>query len=149
MKIILLKDILKIGRKYEIKNVSDGFAFNSLIPKGLAEVATASAVKRAEKMKSEDTTHKKVQEDLLLMNIKAIDGMTLEISERANEKGHLFAGIHKEEIIAKVREKKSIDLLPEFIMLKRPIKEVGEFEIEIKAQDKKAKLKLVVTGIKF
>lgn len=146
MKIILLKDVPKTGKKYDVKTVSDGFALNSLIPKGLAEVATPAALKRAEKMKSEDTAHKKVQEDLLLMNMKAIEGVTLEISEKANEKGHLFAGIHKGEIISVLKAKKSIDLLPDFIILEKPIKEVGEYEIEIKVSDKKAKLKVVVTG---
>ncbi len=146
MKIILLHDIAKIGKKYDVKNVSDGHALNLLIPKGLAIVANDSALKKVEKLKSEDTAHKKIQEDLLLMNLKSVEGMTLEISEKANEKGHLFAGVHKEEIIAKMKEK-HINLLPEFIVLEKPIKEVGEHAIEIKVQDKKAILKLVITAL--
>jgi large subunit ribosomal protein L9 len=87
-----------------------------------------------------------VQEDLLLMNLKAIEGVTLEISEKANEKGHLFAGVHKEEIIAHMKKDKHIDLLPDFIVLEKPIKEVGEHSVEIKVKDKSAKLKLVITA---
>ena len=147
MKIILLQDIPKIGKKYDIKNVSDGYALNLLIPKGLAEVATPVALKKAEKLKMEEAGHKKVQEDLLLMNLKSIDGVTFEIKEKANEKGHLFAGVHKEEIIAHMKADKHIDLLPEFIVLDKPIKEVGEHTVEIKAKDKSAKLKLIISAL--
>ncbi|MDO8482278.1 MAG: 50S ribosomal protein L9 [bacterium] len=146
MKIILLHDVAKVGRKYDVKNVSDGHALNLLIPKGLAVTANASALKRVEKLKLEDVAHKKVQEDLLLMNLKAVEGTTLEMSEKANEKGHLFAGVHKDEIIAKMKSDKHIDLLPDFIVLDKPIKEVGEHTVEIKVKDKTAKLKLVITA---
>lgn len=90
---------------------------------------------------------KKVQEDLLLMNLKAVEGATIEIKEKANEKGHLFAGIHKEEIIARVKADQHIDLPPEFIVMDKPIKEVGEHSVEIKVKDKSAKLKLIISAL--
>ncbi|MES2088189.1 MAG: 50S ribosomal protein L9 [Patescibacteria group bacterium] len=147
MKIILLHDVPKIGKKYDIKNVSDGHALNLLIPKGLAEIATPNAVKKIEKIKLEDKTHQKIQEDLLLLNLKSIEGTTLLIKEKANEKGNLFAGIHKEEIIKRLREEKNIDLLPDFIVLEKPIKEVGKHVVEIKVKDKTAKLRLEISGL--
>jgi len=147
MKVILLKDAPKVGKKYDVKNVSDGYALNLLIPQGLAEVATPAAMKKMEKLKSEDTAHKKVQEDLLLMNLKAVEGTMLEITEKANDKGHLFAGIHKAEISERMKNDKHIDLLPDFIVLDKPIKEVGEYKVEIRVQDKKAILKLVIKAL--
>lgn|SRR3989338_6983930 len=146
MKVILLQDVTKIGKKYEEKVVADGYAINFLIPKGLAEIATSSAVKKNQNLKAYSVVEKKIQDDLLSMNLKSIEGLTLEIKEKANEKGHLFAGIQKKEIVAKLKSEKRIDLLPEFIMLDKPIKEVGEYVIEIKVKDKTAMLKLVVTG---
>lgn len=147
MKIILLQDVAKIGRKYDVKNVSDGHALNLLIPKGLAQVATPEALKRVEKLKVEDLAQKKIQEDLLLKNLKAVESATLEIKEKANDKGHLFAGVHKEEIIAKMKSEKQIDLLPEFIDLDKPIKEVGNHIVVIKVKDKTAKLKLTISAL--
>ncbi len=147
MKIILLHDVAKVGRKYETKNIADGHALNLLIPKGLAIVATPAAIKRVEKMKAEDTVNRKIQEDLLLLNLKAIDGQTIELSEKTNDKGHLFAGVHKNEIIAAMKAQKHIDLLPEFIELDKPIKEAGERVVDIKVQDKTAKLKVVIKPV--
>lgn len=147
MKIILLQDVAKIGRKYDVKNVSDGHALNLLIPKGLAQVATPDALKKVEKLKLEDAAHRKVQEDLLLMNLKAVESTTLEIKEKANDKGHLFAGVHKEEIISRMKSEKQIDLLPEFIELDKPIKEVGNHIVVIKVKDKSAKLKLTISAL--
>lgn len=147
MKIILLHDVPKIGRKYDMKTVSDGHALNLLIPKGLAEIATPKAVARVEKLKSEDKTREKIQDDLISMNLKAIESVSLEMKEKANEKGHLFASIHKEEIIARVKAEKHIDLLPEFLMLEKPIKEVGKYVIDVKVKDKSAKLKLEVSSL--
>lgn len=144
MKIILLKDVQKIGRKYDVKNVSDGHALNFLIPNGQAEIATPAVIKKIEKIKAEDTAHKKVQEDLLIMNLKTIEGLVLEVTEKANEKGHLFAGLHKEEIIERIRREKNIELLSDFVDMDKPIKEVGEHTVLIKVKDRTAKLKIIV-----
>ena len=96
MKVILLKDVAKIGRKYDIKNVADGYALNMLIPRGLAVVATEQAMKKVETLKVNDTTDKKIQTELLLKNLEVIKNLTLNLKEKANEKGHLFAGVTRE-----------------------------------------------------
>src|SRR4051812_15106313 len=104
MKVILLKDVRKVGKKYEIKDVSDGFALNFLIPRKLAEVSSAQALKKLEQRKSQDAATMKVQEDLLLKNLKSLEGATVTLQEQANDKGHLFKGVHSEEIVTAIRE---------------------------------------------
>ena len=69
------------------------------------------------------------------------------MSEKANEKGHLFAGIHKEQIIPEIKRQAKIDMLPEFIILEKPVKEVGEHEISVKVADKTVKFKLIVKSL--
>ena len=64
MKVIFLMDVKGAGKKYEVKNVADGYALNLLIPKGVAEAATPGAVKKAELLKTREVQEKKVQEDL-------------------------------------------------------------------------------------
>ncbi len=144
MKVILLKNVPKIGQKYEVKEVSDGHASNFLIPRGLALVASESALKQVETLKSNDVTAKKIHEDLLLKNLGDIAGVTIHMSESANEQGHLFAGIHKEEIIPALKEQTRLEIAPEYIDLEKPIKTTGEHEITVSVQDKKVTFKLIV-----
>lgn len=144
MKVVLLKDVAGVGRKNDVKNVSDGYAINFLIPRKFAEMGTNTAVARAERMKSEAAVSQKIQADLLLKSLQSFDGASFEITEKANEKGHLFSGIHKETIAAQLKKQKGVNLSPEFIVLAHPIKEVGEHKIEIAAHGKTALVTLVV-----
>jgi len=146
MKIVLNKDVKGVGKKHDIKTVADGFALNSLIPQGLAEVATSVALARIEKIKKQEESDKKVREDLLSKNIKSLHDVVVEIALPANEKGHLFAGIHLNEIASLVKEQTRIDVLPEFIVLEKPIKEVGEHKIDVKVQGKSATFTLKVVA---
>ena len=132
MKIILLKDVAGVGRKYDIKTIADGFALNMLIPKGVAIAATPEAVKRVETEKAGMVAELQVQEELLHKSLESIDGKTIAISGKANEKGHLFAGLHKAEIIPAIERDLRISIPAEYIVLEKPIKEVGDHKIEIK-----------------
>ncbi len=145
MKIVFLKDVPKVGKKFEMKEIADGYALNFLIPRGLANVATAQFLKQIELEKTRVEGERKVHEDLLLKNLKEIDGAVVTIAGKANEKGHLFAGLHKAEIVPKLQEQTRVQIHPDFIELDKPIKEVGEHMISVKVKDKVAKFKLVVT----
>ena len=147
MKIILLKDVKGVGKKYDVKEAKDGHALNLLIPHGLAVHATDKNLKEVDIKKRTDLEHRKIQEDLLIMNLKELNGAKIEMTEKANEKGHLFAGIHKEQIIPEIKKQTRIDMLPEFLILEKPIKEVGEHEITVKVADKTVKFRLVVRAL--
>ena len=147
MKIILTKDVQKLGRKYDVKEVSSGHALNLLIPQGLAISATPEALKRNEVLKKQVESERKVHEDLLVMNVKGLDGITLEVSGKANEKGHLFAGLHREEIAKEIEAQTKLQVDPSFIQLDHAIKEVGEHLIEVKGGGKSAKFKLNIKAL--
>jgi large subunit ribosomal protein L9 len=144
MKIVLLKDVKGVGKKHDIKTVADGFALNSLIPQGLAEVAVGKSLARVEMIKKQEEGERKIKEDLLSKNLKSIHDQVVEVEAGANEKGHLFAGLHAAEIAPLVKVKTGVDLLPEFIVLDKPVKEVGEHKIDIKVHGKSASFTLVV-----
>lgn len=146
MKIILLKDVAKLGRKYETKDVSSGHALNLLIPQGLAISATADALKRTEVLRAKSEGEKKVHEDLLVKNIQGLDGVNLNVSGRANEKGHLFAGLHREDIVKELEKQTGLQIDPSFIELEHPIKATGEHVISVNGAGKSAKFKLVVSA---
>ena len=137
MKVILLKEIPKLGRKFDIKDVSDGYALNMLIPRGLAEVATARTINKVEFLKLQDTTEKKIQGELLAKSLDTIKDLTMTLKEKANEKGHLFAGVTKEMLIAEIFKTARLNLDPESIKLAKPLKEVGQHKVTVEAMDKK------------
>src|SRR3990167_3785568 len=151
MKVIFLKDIPRVGKRYDIKDVNDGYAMNFLLPRGLAEQATPKAIAQLEQRKKTIAIEREVQEELLLKNLEEIKGKVLHIKARADDKGHLFSGIHNKEIVEAMHAEHHADIGEEFIALEKPIKEVGEFDIpiEIKAAagggaSKKSSFKLVV-----
>ena len=144
MKIILLKDIPKVGRRYDIKNVSDGYALNLLIPRGLAQIATPQAEKSIEAMKAKDLVERKVQGELLLKNLEVIKTLTLNIREKANEKGHLFAGITKARLVEEIIKSARLNIDAESIKLEKPIKEVGEYKVAVEVMGKSAEFKVII-----
>lgn len=145
MKIIMLKDVAKVGRKYETKDVAEGYALNLLIPKGLAIAATSDAVKRIGLEILKDEGEKKLHHELLMKNLKELDGATITMKEKANDKGHLFAGVHKAELIPEIQKQTRIQVDESHIVLEKPIKEIGKHEIVIKVGDKKASFTLDIT----
>ncbi len=144
MKVIFLKDVQNVGRKYDIKNVADGYAVNMLFPKKLAEIATPQAIKRVEDMKNNHLTQKRLQEELLHKNLETISSLTITVKGKANEKGHLFAGITKEILASEILKSSRLNLDPELIQLSKPVKEVGSHRVAVEAGNKRAEFTLVV-----
>jgi len=145
MKVILLKDVAKLGKRFDVKDVSSGHALNLLIPQGLVITATPDAMKRIEIQKKQVEGERAIHEELLVKNIQGLDGVTLNIAGKANEKGHLFAGIHREEVAKEIEKQTELQVDPSFIQLEHPLKEVGEHDVEVIGGGKKAKFKVVVT----
>lgn len=147
MRVIFLKDVPRVGKRYDIKEVNTGYAMNFLIPKKLVEPATPKAITNLEIRKKTIEIEREVQTDLLLKNLEEIKGKTLFIKVKADEKGHLFKGIHEKEIVEEMHKQHHVEISPEFIILPKPIKEVGEHEIQIEIKGKKSFFKLVVEKI--
>jgi large subunit ribosomal protein L9 len=147
MKIILLKDVPKVGRKYDIKNVADGYAVNMLLPRGLAQLATPDAVKKIELLKSQDLTEKSIQNELLLKSLEVIKNLKINIKEKANDKGHLFAGITRERIAEEIEKLSRLKIDPSSIKLDKPIKEVGQHIMILDVLNKKAEFLLNIESL--
>jgi ribosomal protein L9 len=73
-----------------------------------------------------------------------IKGIVVEMKGKVNDKGHLFAGIHKNEITEAVRKQKNIHLSADHVILEKPIKEVGEHAIIVKVGDREVSFKLTI-----
>lgn len=144
MKVILKEDIKGVGRKYEIKNVADGYANNFLIPRKLAEFATPEAIKKAEVLKLASDAEIQIKAKLLDKQIEILKDVRVKISKKANDKGHLFEKIHEREITETLKRDARIEIPEEMILIENPIKEIGEHKIRVKSQDKGGEFVLVV-----
>ena len=135
MKIILSQDITGVGRKGEVKNVSDGYARNFLLPNKLGQIATPAAIASADKLKKQMEQDKDVQKDILEKNIKGLNGLKVQLKAKANEKGHLFSIIHPDEISKILKEQHHLDIPSKMIEIEKPIKELGEHILKAKHQE--------------
>ncbi|HRY62975.1 MAG TPA: 50S ribosomal protein L9 [Candidatus Paceibacterota bacterium] len=143
MKIILLKDVPKIGRRYEIKEVSDGYARNFLLKNGLGEIATDAIVRKMDEEKKKTEADKKNREAKVNEKIASISKEPIVIESKANEDGHLFAGIKKEEVLKLITDR-GAEIKPEELEMNKPIKEIGPHEVSVKISGKTAKIKIEV-----
>lgn len=133
MKVILLQDVRKIGKKNDIKDLPDGYAQNFLIAKKLAKVATPEVIAKLNKDLGNKKVGEAIQTDLLLRNIKKLEGNPLIIKASANEKGGLFKAIKPADIALEIKKQHGFDLDPAIIFLSDDqIKQLGEVVCVIK-----------------
>ena len=147
MKVILLKDVPKIGVRNEIKDVSDGYAGNYLLPRGLAEKATDKKIEKLKIKTKKIEDEREVALNLLHKNMKSLSKVTVSLSAKANDHGHLYEGIDIKEILEALKEQAHIELPEESIELPHPIKEVGEYIVEVKTEGEKGSFKVVIDSV--
>ncbi|MEY4440643.1 MAG: hypothetical protein RLY49_269 [Candidatus Parcubacteria bacterium] len=144
MKVILLKDVPKIGKKNEIKDVADGFAQNSLLPRKLAQVATPQAIAALKDAQAKAEQIHTQEIEGIKKAIENLNGHNITLELAANAQGHLFSKF-KIEQLKKVFKDKNITFDTKYIVpfefkevgiytikIKSP-QVVGEFQIEIKS----------------
>ncbi|MCK4918653.1 MAG: 50S ribosomal protein L9 [Candidatus Pacebacteria bacterium] len=148
MKVILLQDIVKIGKKFDVKEVASGHALNFLIPRKQAKIATEKAIQEIEILKSKNEELEKVENEKLVAVINKIKDTEIEMLVSANEEGKLFAGIGAKEIAETISNQSGENIKAEIIELDNPIKEVGEHAIKLIIGDVKAKVNLNIKSDK-
>ncbi len=145
MKIILLKDVKGLGKKGEVKEVSDGYARNFLIKKGLGEEATSIKINSLNIKKGAEEFHRQEEIKALKETAKKIDGESIELLIKCGENGKIFGSITAKEIAEKLSEQFSISVDKKKVLLKDTIKNLGEFKVEVKfLPDVIAKINVVI-----
>jgi len=146
MKVIFLQDVPRVGKRHDVKDVNDGYALNFLLPRKFAEVADKKNLAELEARKKQIVIEKEIQEELLEKNIAELSGKTITLKVKADEKGHLFSGIHAKEILEALAQE-HIEISAEALDLDKPLKKVGEHEIPIKIRNKTGSFKLIVEAL--
>ncbi len=149
MKIILKKDIKNLGKKNEVKEVSDGYARNFLIPKKWAEIATPQKIQKAQNELAISIA--KAEEELKRCQrlAKNLDGLEIEIPVKTTKEGKLYESINASKIVKILNEKNNIKLEKNQINIAQPIKSIGEYKVIIKfPHNLEAEVKLIITQLK-
>ncbi|MFS1510962.1 50S ribosomal protein L9 [Chengkuizengella sp. SCS-71B] len=131
MKVIFLQDVKGQGKKGEVKNVSEGYARNFLIPRGLVSVATGSNVKQLEQKKKSEQKKKDQQKLDAELLAKKIESATIEMKTKAGEGGRLFGSITNKQIAEELKKQKIV-VDKRKIELDSPIRTLGVTKVPIK-----------------
>lgn len=145
MIVILTKDVKGHGKAGDVVKVSDGYARNLLIPKGLATEATEGNVKNLEKARA--LNEEKKREELAAAKVlsEKIENNKVTIKTKGGEGGRLFGSITSKDIAEALEKQQNISIDKRKFILDSPIKQTGEFEIEVKVYPEViAKLKVAV-----
>lgn len=148
MKVILLKDVENVGKKYEVKDVKPGHARNLLIPQGLVKAATRQNMEWLEGQKK--VMEAEVTEELKLTQELAskIDGLEVAMEVKVGDDGQLFESINSAKVSEKLKGM-GFEVKKGQINLEKPIKEVGEFGVKISLDHNlEAEINLIITGEK-
>ncbi len=144
MKVIMLKDVGGVGQRGAIKDVSDGYALNYLIPNGLAEQATPQKIDAHAKRQVEAAASNAAREKHWADAAKKIEGAVIDITVRANAQGHLYNQLSTELVRAEIKKVFGVDVPPDAVLLNAPVREVGEREIVIRMGTSSARVRMIV-----
>ncbi len=140
MKVVLLKDVKKLGKAGTVSNVADGYARNFLFPQGLAEQATESSLGKVEKIKKEKMEAEKSMLDESKKMADKISGKKITILAKAKD-GKLFGSVDASKIAEEIKSQLGVEIESSSINLATPLKEIGEISVGIVfAGETKAKL---------
>lgn len=131
MKVILLQDVPGTGKKGEIKEVADGYANNFLIKKKLAEPASKQTVRTLEEKEAKLRRDNKKELQQSQRMASRLDGAEIEVSEKTNDEGRLYAAITPLKLAGYIKKKCGVTVDPKQIIIEDPIKEIGDHRVRI------------------
>ncbi len=144
MKVMLVKDVYKLGRAGDIKKVADGYGRNFLIPQGLAMIATAGALKQVGKIRSQAEIRRTELNSELKDLASHIKGLVLSFSAKAGETGKLYGSITTQDVATAIQEKTRYEVKKAQIDM-QPIRTLGEFTAHVRlTMDLIPEIKIVV-----
>lgn len=139
MKVVMLKDVKGVGQRGTVVEIADGFALNSLIPQGKAVQATPDKIAEVQKRIAAEKASADAKAQQLAQAIRALDGKSVAIKAKANDRGHLFKTIKKDDIAKELKiDADLIDGVDE------GIKSTGTHEIKLSGYGASGSVNVVV-----
>jgi large subunit ribosomal protein L9 len=144
MKVLLIKDVYKLGRAGDVKRVADGYGRNFLIPQGFAVLATEGALKQVERIRNQAAEKRSVLNNEMGAIAAQISALTLAFAAKAGETGKLYGSITSQEIVDAIKNKIGFDAKRQQIDM-QPIRVLGEHKAHIRlTMDLIPEIKIVV-----
>lgn len=131
MKVLLIKDVYKLGRAGDVKRVADGYGRNFLLPKGLAVLATGNALKQVESIKADAAVKRQALNSEMSGVAELLAGKVFVFSSKAGETGKLYGSITTQMIVDAIQAKNGVQVDRHQIEVK-PIRMLGEHKAHIR-----------------
>jgi len=131
MKVMLVKDVYKLGRAGDVKKVADGFGRNFLLPQGLAVLATAGALKQSEKIRAQAEIRRTELNSELKDLASQISAVVLNFAAKAGETGKLYGSITTQDVAIAIQEQTRFEVKKQQIDM-QPIRNLGEFKARVR-----------------
>jgi len=146
MKVILLTDVPKIGNKYDVLELKDGYAKNVLIAKGLACLATKGELAKLEDKKKQIAKKKQLEIEAFKSLISEVNNKVVTIKAKANEKGHLFKAVGAHDVAEAIKKMAGVEIEEKSLIMEH-IKELGSSKVLIKRGDLKGECEIVIEAM--
>jgi large subunit ribosomal protein L9 len=131
MKVLLIKDVYKLGRAGDVKKVADGYGRNFLIPQGMAVLATPGAMKTADRIRSKATEKRAILNNEMGVVAEALVKIQLIFNARAGETGKLYGSITSQDVADAIEKKTGIHVKRQQLDM-QPLRTLGEHTIRIR-----------------
>ncbi|MGB8982221.1 MAG: 50S ribosomal protein L9 [Anaerolineales bacterium] len=144
MKVLLVKDVYKLGRAGDIKKVADGYGRNFLLPQKLAVLATPGALKQTDRIRSQAEVRRTELNSELKDLAEHINGVTVVFAAKAGETGKLYGSITNQDVATAIQEKTRYEVKKQQIDM-QPIRNLGEFTAHVRlTMDLVPEVKIIV-----
>ena len=145
MKIILLQNIKGFGQIGDVKNVSDGYGRNFLLPRKMAKAANENSMKEVESLKAKRVIMIEHEKKNALEAVEKLKDLVIGFTRKATKTGKLFAGIDKEDIAKEIKRISGVQLQEEMVGHEEPIKHIGEHLVDLNlSPEVKTQIKIIV-----
>ncbi len=131
MQVILLKDVKNLGKAGAVKNISDGYGLNFLIPQKIAVLATPQKIAELQKHQAKLEREQREQTNQEQNLASRLQDVRLAIKAKASAAGKLFAGLTEKDIASELKMQKKITVPDNKIKLEKHLKEIGEHQVLI------------------
>lgn len=134
-KLLLLEDVEGLGRSGDVVKVRPGYARNFLLPQGLAYVADKRALRMQARLQEERRKRAIVDKKESEEQAAVLDALSLTTIVKVDQEGHMYGSVSAGDIVHLIQEASQIEVKKSAIVLKHPIRELGEYKVPLKLKE--------------